>query len=116
MPTGTPEESRYRVPEKQRHPFAWKIRQLCLMLAAKSENSLVHPAIMAGPSIAGKQHEDSHALAEPKKRKQISHACIPCSKSKNRCDDERPCGRCMRTGIQVHQVDQTFTFTSIEQF
>ena len=60
-------------------------------------------ALMVGPSITGKQHEDRHAPAEPKKRKSTFHACILCSKSKNRCDDERPCSRCMRRGIQVHQ-------------
>ena len=43
----------------------------------------------------------SSELSAFKKRKQTSNACIPCSKSKNRCDDLRPCGRCLRIGVQV---------------
>lgn len=33
-----------------------------------------------------------------KKRYRVSHACATCKKSKTKCDNQRPCGRCVRTG------------------
>jgi len=41
--------------------------------------------------------ESAFLLSKPK-RKQVSRACLPCRRSKVKCDESRPCGRCMRLG------------------
>eukprot|EP01138_Halocafeteria_seosinensis_P005248 gb/GECG01005365.1/.p1 GENE.gb/GECG01005365.1/~~gb/GECG01005365.1/.p1 ORF type:complete len:218 (+),score=22.29 gb/GECG01005365.1/:1-654(+) len=38
--------------------------------------------------------------------KRVKRACVPCSKSKTKCDDGRPCQRCLRKGISAQCVDR----------
>ena len=41
--------------------------------------------------------ESAFLLSKPK-RKQVSRACLQCRRSKVKCDESRPCGRCKRLG------------------
>lgn len=34
------------------------------------------------------------------KRKQVKNACVNCQRACKKCDDQRPCGRCVRYGIE----------------
>eukprot|EP01138_Halocafeteria_seosinensis_P000137 gb/GECG01000142.1/.p1 GENE.gb/GECG01000142.1/~~gb/GECG01000142.1/.p1 ORF type:complete len:214 (+),score=26.24 gb/GECG01000142.1/:1-642(+) len=38
--------------------------------------------------------------------KRVQKACKPCSKSKTKCDEARPCQRCVRKGIPSECVDE----------
>ncbi|KAI5791682.1 hypothetical protein DFH27DRAFT_485733 [Peziza echinospora] len=35
----------------------------------------------------------------PKKRRKVNHACVYCRRSHMTCDEERPCGRCLKRNI-----------------
>jgi hypothetical protein len=39
------------------------------------------------------------------KRKQVKSACINCRKRKTGCDDERPCSKCVRNGLEATCID-----------
>eukprot|EP01138_Halocafeteria_seosinensis_P006389 gb/GECG01006531.1/.p1 GENE.gb/GECG01006531.1/~~gb/GECG01006531.1/.p1 ORF type:complete len:208 (+),score=23.40 gb/GECG01006531.1/:1-624(+) len=46
---------------------------------------------------------------QPPLRKKAQRACVPCARSKTKCDGERPCQRCERKGIQIECVDRPRT-------
>jgi len=49
--------------------------------------------------------EDEDGGPNHKKRKQVKRACFSCRKAHARCDEERPCRRCIRTGCESTCVD-----------
>ena len=46
-----------------------------------------------------------NSLIHTQKQKRATFACVSCRKSKQQCDDERPCGRCKRNGRDCDPVD-----------
>ncbi|CAO3589101.1 unnamed protein product [Absidia cylindrospora] len=51
-----------------------------------------------GPPMLGHlQHHDP--MGQPAKRKQVKNACTNCQKACKKCDDARPCPRCVKYGI-----------------
>jgi hypothetical protein len=51
--------------------------------------------------------DESAEVGEPptKRPRRARVACVPCSKLKQRCDDRRPCSRCVRKGKGAECVD-----------
>ncbi|KAI8339997.1 hypothetical protein BC941DRAFT_419143 [Chlamydoabsidia padenii] len=47
----------------------------------------------------------THASTIVKKRKQVSVACVNCQKSCKKCEEERPCPRCVKMGFPEKCVD-----------
>ncbi|KAI7850012.1 hypothetical protein BDC45DRAFT_519193 [Circinella umbellata] len=39
------------------------------------------------------------------KRKQVKNACVNCQKACKKCDDARPCPRCIKYGIEATCVN-----------
>ena len=39
------------------------------------------------------------------KRQQVKHACINCQRACKKCDDKRPCQRCVRQGTAISCID-----------
>ncbi|KAI8097737.1 uncharacterized protein BX664DRAFT_327148 [Halteromyces radiatus] len=63
-----------------------------------------HPVMTNGPpmmphpnGLPPMQHHDP--TAQPSKRKQVKNACTNCQKACKKCDDARPCPRCIKYGI-----------------
>lgn len=67
------------------------------------------PTLSAGTEIHGGMSAHGTQLLEPTRRL-TSQACLPCCRSKQKCDDVRPCTRCMRIGIEVF-IFFSFLFT-----
>ncbi|CAO3592792.1 unnamed protein product [Absidia cylindrospora] len=56
------------------------------------------PPMLAHPSgLPPMQHHDING--QPAKRKQVKNACTNCQKACKKCDDARPCPRCVKYGI-----------------
>ena len=53
-----------------------------------------------GTEIQGEISAHGSQLLEPT-RKLTIQACLPCCRSKQKCDHVRPCTRCIRLGIEV---------------
>lgn len=49
-------------------------------------------------------NNNTHFHSSPRstgaKRKQVKNACVNCQKACKKCDDQRPCGRCVKYGIE----------------
>ena len=58
------------------------------------------PTLSAGSNIHGGNSAHGSKLLEPTKRL-TTQACLSCCRSKQKCDDVRPCTRCIRIGIEV---------------
>lgn len=67
-----------------------------------------HPDMMSTqyqshhPSTAVNQQQDYNSMqnaAMRSKRKQVKNACINCQKACKKCDEGRPCGRCVKYGL-----------------
>ncbi|KAI9265608.1 hypothetical protein BY458DRAFT_513438 [Sporodiniella umbellata] len=43
-------------------------------------------------------HKNNKIIEKPK-RKQVKNACVNCQKACKKCDDGRPCARCMKLGL-----------------
>ncbi|GAK61891.1 uncharacterized protein PAN0_001c0086 [Moesziomyces antarcticus] len=75
------------------------------MYAAHQMN---HPDMMAGSQFQGHHpdllaHQHGYAALQGAgirpKRKQVKNACINCQKACKKCDEGRPCGRCVKYGL-----------------
>ncbi|KPM42896.1 hypothetical protein AK830_g3655 [Neonectria ditissima] len=53
-----------------------------------------HAACHDGDEKNGKRQKRQHQLSL-----RVSQACKPCATAKLKCDDEKPCGRCLQRGI-----------------
>lgn len=60
-------------------------------------------------SVAAAQASDydksGRIIDQPKKRSKVRNACVGCKKVKTACDEERPCRRCIRLGIEDQCID-----------
>lgn len=45
-------------------------------------------------------HHHSSPRSTGSKRAQVKNACVNCQKACKKCDDQRPCGRCVKYGIE----------------
>ncbi|EPQ29129.1 uncharacterized protein PFL1_03417 [Pseudozyma flocculosa PF-1] len=52
----------------------------------------------AGPMSAG-PYDGLHGVGVRPKRKQVKNACVNCQKACKKCDEGRPCGRCVKYGL-----------------
>ena len=57
-------------------------------------SSSSHHAVISPTRIS-----NSSAANQPK-RKQVKNACVNCQKACKKCDDQRPCSRCVKYGIE----------------
>ncbi|KAF8460260.1 hypothetical protein BDZ91DRAFT_798971 [Kalaharituber pfeilii] len=64
-------------------------------LANSRNNNIVTESQSPGSTT---QHS-STASRSPKKRRKVNHACVYCRRSHMTCDEERPCGRCLKRNI-----------------
>jgi hypothetical protein len=53
--------------------------------------------------MSGESAEDGERPTKKSRRARV--ACVPCSKLKQRCDDSRPCSRCVKKGKEAECVD-----------
>lgn len=56
------------------------------------------PMAMPKPSAAGRNRPQA-------KRKQVKNACVNCQRACKKCDDMRPCSRCVKYGMAATCVD-----------
>lgn len=58
----------------------------------------MHHAPMGGNFML---HYDVHRPSQKPKRKQVKNACVNCQKACKRCDEGRPCSRCIKYGLSA---------------
>jgi hypothetical protein len=56
--------------------------------------------LVSGMTIYYPSNRPHHSLNKPK-RKQVKNACINCQKACKKCDDGRPCARCIRYDLKA---------------
>ncbi|KAF7725537.1 hypothetical protein EC973_009567 [Apophysomyces ossiformis] len=56
------------------------------------------PPAQQAPTAAQQPNQAYAALTKPK-RKQVKNACVNCQKACKKCDDGRPCQRCIKYGL-----------------
>ncbi len=56
-------------------------------------------------ALESKKDESLKPKKEAKRRTQVKIACIHCKKACKKCDNARPCTRCIRTGTASSCVD-----------
>ncbi|KAI8867591.1 hypothetical protein GQ42DRAFT_126491, partial [Ramicandelaber brevisporus] len=49
--------------------------------------------------------DGSNTPTKPSKRQQVKNACINCQKACKKCDEGRPCQRCIRQGLTDTCID-----------
>ncbi|KAL1924847.1 uncharacterized protein VTP21DRAFT_4501 [Calcarisporiella thermophila] len=57
------------------------------------------------PFLPTPQGTPMNALAQRPKRHQVKNACVNCQKACKKCDDGRPCQRCIKHGLTATCVD-----------
>ncbi|SNX84153.1 uncharacterized protein MEPE_02861 [Melanopsichium pennsylvanicum] len=71
-------------------------------------HQMSHPDMMNGGQLQGHQqdllaHQHGYAAFQAAgvrpKRKQVKNACVNCQKACKKCDEGRPCGRCVKYGL-----------------
>ncbi|CAO3692912.1 unnamed protein product [Umbelopsis ramanniana] len=72
-----------------------------LMQADNGLPQLSHPVGVSEPNTP------SPGTAHPAKRKQVKNACTNCQKACKKCDEARPCPRCVKYGIATTCVNST---------
>ncbi|CDH52170.1 hypothetical protein RO3G_03663 [Lichtheimia corymbifera JMRC:FSU:9682] len=68
------------------------------MMPQPNMSSLAHPVGTTTPGISN-ETTTAAPTAQPPKRKQVKNACTNCQKACKKCDDARPCPRCIKYGI-----------------
>ena len=58
------------------------------------------PIPFPSPSSSASFSAASTRSSIPAKRKQVKNACVNCQKACKKCDDQRPCSRCVKYGIE----------------
>ncbi|PVG02847.1 hypothetical protein CPB86DRAFT_780271 [Serendipita vermifera] len=70
---------------------------------AGDPNSQPQPQMMIHPAFLSQMYSYSYpgmlAAGLKLKRKQVKNACTNCQKACKKCDDERPCPRCVKYGV-----------------
>jgi hypothetical protein len=64
---------------------------------AQPQQMMIHPAFI--PQMYSYSYPGMMAAGMKLKRRQVKNACTNCQKACKKCDDERPCPRCVKYGI-----------------
>jgi len=64
---------------------------------AQPQQMMIHPAFL--PQMYSYPYPGMMATGMKLKRRQVKNACTNCQKACKKCDDERPCPRCVKYGI-----------------
>ncbi|KAF9102132.1 hypothetical protein BGX27_011166 [Mortierella sp. AM989] len=62
---------------------------------------------MPGSPTREYQHLSEKQLSQKPKRRQVKNACVNCQKACKKCDEGRPCARCIKYGLVDTCVDST---------
>ncbi|CEP02476.1 Zn(2)-C6 fungal-type domain-containing protein [Plasmodiophora brassicae] len=80
------------------------------LLPAACTRTGARPALPSSPSYAYCPTRVIAAIVverrKPSTRSRAGHACLPCSQAKARCDEQRPCGRCLARGMEDQCVSR----------
>ncbi|ORZ06166.1 hypothetical protein BCR41DRAFT_361334 [Lobosporangium transversale] len=71
-----------------------------------SNHSTPYSSMPTSPTLEYQQLADPNAVQKPKRR-QVKNACVNCQKACKKCDEGRPCMRCIKYGLQETCVDST---------
>ncbi|KAF9378039.1 hypothetical protein CPB97_009804 [Podila verticillata] len=71
-----------------------------------SNHSTPYSSMPASPTLEYQQLPGS-GLAPKPKRRQVKNACVNCQKACKKCDEGRPCTRCVKYGLTDTCVDST---------
>ncbi|KAG0219707.1 hypothetical protein BGX31_011234 [Mortierella sp. GBA43] len=62
---------------------------------------------MPGSPIREHQQLNDSQLTQKPKRRQVKNACVNCQKACKKCDEGRPCARCIKYGLTDTCIDST---------
>ncbi|KAF9183493.1 hypothetical protein BGZ51_003996 [Haplosporangium sp. Z 767] len=71
-----------------------------------SNQSTPYSSMPTSPTLEYKQLADPNMVQKPKRR-QVKNACVNCQKACKKCDEGRPCTRCIKYGLTDTCVDST---------
>ncbi|KAG0318673.1 hypothetical protein BGZ99_005517 [Dissophora globulifera] len=71
-----------------------------------SNHSTPYSSMPGSPTHEYQQLGDSSLTQKPKRR-QVKNACVNCQKACKKCDEGRPCARCIKYGLTDTCVDST---------
>ncbi|KAI1300669.1 hypothetical protein EDD11_006067 [Mortierella claussenii] len=71
-----------------------------------SNQSTPYSSMPTSPTLEYQQLADPNMLQKPKRR-QVKNACVNCQKACKKCDEGRPCTRCVKYGLIDTCVDST---------
>ncbi|KAF9923653.1 hypothetical protein FBU30_006268 [Linnemannia zychae] len=71
-----------------------------------SNQSTPYSSMPTSPTLEYQQLADP-SLAQKPKRRQVKNACVNCQKACKKCDEGRPCARCIKYGLTDTCVDST---------
>ncbi|KAG0216868.1 hypothetical protein BGX31_000441 [Mortierella sp. GBA43] len=71
-----------------------------------SNQSTPYSSMPASPTLDHQQLGDPNLVQKPKRR-QVKNACVNCQKACKKCDEGRPCARCIKYGLTETCVDST---------
>ncbi|KAG0377401.1 hypothetical protein BGX24_006164 [Mortierella sp. AD032] len=71
-----------------------------------SNQSTPYSSMPTSPTLEYQQLSDP-SLAQKPKRRQVKNACVNCQKACKKCDEGRPCTRCIKYGLTDTCVDST---------
>ena len=89
------------------HPVTWH-RQVRRVLMVKTARIHLQITLMTLDSNSNGMPVHMYALPPESlrsKRRQVKNACTKCQKACKKCDDARPCFRCVKYGIAEECVD-----------
>jgi hypothetical protein len=67
--------------------------------ADEGSTAQIHLPIALSPTLYSFDDDDSGAGSARPKRRQVKNACTNCQNACKKCDDDRPCMRCVRYGL-----------------
>ncbi|KAF8934433.1 hypothetical protein EDD21DRAFT_203614 [Dissophora ornata] len=71
-----------------------------------SNQSTPYSSMPTSPTLEHLQLSDPNMVQKPKRR-QVKNACVNCQKACKKCDEGRPCSRCIKYGLTETCVDST---------
>ncbi|KAF9429631.1 hypothetical protein BGZ76_001170 [Entomortierella beljakovae] len=71
-----------------------------------SNQSTPYSSMPTSPTLEYQQLSDP-SMAQKPKRRQVKNACVNCQKACKKCDEGRPCNRCVKYGLVDTCVDST---------
>ncbi|KAG0367588.1 hypothetical protein BGZ54_003633 [Gamsiella multidivaricata] len=71
-----------------------------------SNQSTPYSSMPTSPTLEYQQLSDPNMIQKPKRR-QVKNACVNCQKACKKCDEGRPCTRCIKYGLIDTCVDST---------